>query len=561
MSNSIVRKGNFTSYFDPRTISSCQLWFDGEDVNGNGSSVTNGASVFAWIDKSGNGRNATASSAGTYNSSAKAVVFNNNFYTTPYLANPTNETGFYVFLTTSSGGPQMILGANTGGREIAIYNNGNQFGIINSLRAWGALTPGGTITANTLYFATSQISSGTSTSISLNGALTFVGPTTVPAFTAGVLTSLGREAGTSFPFIGRMHEIILYDTVLSTANRQQIEGYLAWKWGLQSNLPTSHPYFRNPPAPSDLLIPSLPNLTKNTLIFNPRSLTGCQLWLDAADVNGNGNLPLTNTSISSWVDKTGNARNFTQNTGGSQPTFLTNILNNRPILRFSNQFLSNAGYSLFANASSGLAIFIVFRTTNVNAQTGIFTQMWNGTTNYTETELGFSYATGAGYSLANIGSVGFHRGNGAVTETAPSTLATNTFYIMSAMCANSGSTPSSIGIFLNGVSTAASDFGTGFLNTSGFYSPGSYPVFPTSAVYVGARNDRGPINNFFPGDIAEIIHYNSSLSGSQREQVEGYLAWKWGLTSSLPSSHPFKNSPLGIPSPSLTLPQRIRNVS
>jgi hypothetical protein len=38
-------------------------------------------------------------------------------------------------------------------------------------------------------------------------------------------------------------EILIYSTVLTTAQRQQIEGYLAWKWGLQQNLPTStHPY-------------------------------------------------------------------------------------------------------------------------------------------------------------------------------------------------------------------------------------------------------------------------------------------------------------------------------
>jgi hypothetical protein len=27
-----------------------------------------------------------------------------------------------------------------------------------------------------------------------------------------------------------------------------------------------------------------------------------------------------------------------------------------------------------------------------------------------------------------------------------------------------------------------------------------------------------------------------------RQLIEGYLAWKWGLTSSLPSDHPYKNS-------------------
>jgi hypothetical protein len=45
-------------------------------------------------------------------------------------------------------------------------------------------------------------------------------------------------------------------------------------------------------------------------------------------------------------------------------------------------------------------------------------------------------------------------------------------------------------------------------------------------------------------NLGEILHYNRSLSVNERQQVEGYLAWKWGIQSSLPSTHPFiKSSP------------------
>jgi hypothetical protein len=44
-------------------------------------------------------------------------------------------------------------------------------------------------------------------------------------------------------FVGRMYEVILYSSPLTDSQRQQLEGYLAWKWGLQSSLPSStHPY-------------------------------------------------------------------------------------------------------------------------------------------------------------------------------------------------------------------------------------------------------------------------------------------------------------------------------
>jgi hypothetical protein len=42
-------------------------------------------------------------------------------------------------------------------------------------------------------------------------------------------------------------EILLYDSVLTTEQVQQLEGYLAWKWGLQDNLPDNHPYKNSPP--------------------------------------------------------------------------------------------------------------------------------------------------------------------------------------------------------------------------------------------------------------------------------------------------------------------------
>lgn len=44
-----------------------------------------------------------------------------------------------------------------------------------------------------------------------------------------------------------VYEVLQYSTSLSTADRQLVEGYLAWKWGLTADLPASHPYKVNPP--------------------------------------------------------------------------------------------------------------------------------------------------------------------------------------------------------------------------------------------------------------------------------------------------------------------------
>jgi len=46
---------------------------------------------------------------------------------------------------------------------------------------------------------------------------------------------------------GAYSEFIFTDGTESLATKQQIEGYLAWKWGLEANLPITHPYKTSAP--------------------------------------------------------------------------------------------------------------------------------------------------------------------------------------------------------------------------------------------------------------------------------------------------------------------------
>jgi hypothetical protein len=65
----------------------------------------------------------------------------------------------------------------------------------------------------------------------------------VPSGEAGMGYQTGNGGG--FPsrcFYGEHYEIIGLPTAPSTDERQKIEGYLAHKWGLESNLPADHPY-------------------------------------------------------------------------------------------------------------------------------------------------------------------------------------------------------------------------------------------------------------------------------------------------------------------------------
>lgn len=46
---------------------------------------------------------------------------------------------------------------------------------------------------------------------------------------------------------GYLAEVIAFNSKLSDADRQKVEGYLAHKWGLEGNLPASHPYKNSAP--------------------------------------------------------------------------------------------------------------------------------------------------------------------------------------------------------------------------------------------------------------------------------------------------------------------------
>ena len=234
--------------FTPLTVSGLgiQVWLDGADPAGTGTAPADTASVATWVDKSGNGYNFTATSAALYSTANKAPYFNNSYYTSAYTAAPVTETGFVVFKLNSTAAPQIIIGANNGGREVSVANTFGQFGIIKSQVAWGQTVSG--LTNSTTTLSTWQITSQTNTYISLNGALSLSGPTNIGTFTGGVTTGLGREATSSIPVYGWVMEIVMFNTQLSQTNQQKMEGYLAWKWGSQASLPAGHPYYSSAPT-------------------------------------------------------------------------------------------------------------------------------------------------------------------------------------------------------------------------------------------------------------------------------------------------------------------------
>jgi hypothetical protein len=66
--------------------------------------------------------------------------------------------------------------------------------------------------------------------------------------TTASIWGIGGGTGGYVRLNGFISEMVATSSLLSTADRQRLEGYLAWKWGLQANLPAGHPFRNNPPT-------------------------------------------------------------------------------------------------------------------------------------------------------------------------------------------------------------------------------------------------------------------------------------------------------------------------
>jgi hypothetical protein len=128
--------------------------------------------------------------------------------------------------------------------------------------------------------------------------------------TSGTTTFALSSSFSGRYFIGNIQEVLVYTGPITTLQRQQVEGYLAWKWGLQANLPSNHPYkntsavFVTQPTTLAALGVNPYNSMFISNYFNPRSISGLQLWLDAADSTTVG---MSGTRVISWSDKSVNA--------------------------------------------------------------------------------------------------------------------------------------------------------------------------------------------------------------------------------------------------------------
>lgn len=254
-------------------------------------------------------------------------------------------------------------------------------------------------------------------------------------------------------------------------------------------------------------------LPKNQMVrrhraFEPSNIAGLSFWLDATtglfDATSGGN-PVTTDggSVARWEDQSGNSRHITQSTLASQPILKTAIQNGKNIIRFdgTNDILRRAG--AFVHAQGAATIFVV-----VSANSGVNDRLMNeGRT----TNTGPLYMPIVSAS-ATLFSVLYRLNNGTIP------------------LANVN-----LGVAFNGTGfklVCAVDSGTnfaGFINkvatNNQNYTRGAVTL-DTFSIGGWATNIE---RDFFPGDVAEVVIYNTALGTTDRQSVENYLYSKWGI--------------------------------
>ena len=497
----------FSRPFVPTDIDKCVLWLDAADPS---TMSLTGSTITQWRDKSGNGN---TTSGGTFNS--RGTLGNN--LSTMTIANTSFITANSIGISGAS--PQaLVVVANV------ISDNTNYLLVVQRVSGSSGGSVALAMRRDVVYTDVFQLANGASISVTPQtktkiAIVTHTGSlwSIFESGTAGsaVANTLNQQVGgglyvsisTASAEIG---EILVFNNALTTSDRQQLEGYLAKKWKLTANLPSNNAYKLYPPL---------------TPVFTPLAFSSTVVWYDVADTSTITYASGSSVNVTGLKDKSPSAANLTRvtyTTGFEMTT--ANKMNGLPTLMCPNDPVDNNVARTYLTSTTSVPlsasvnyIFYVTRF-NPNVLEGTSTQRGWGIlfpfswfVNY-GVQGGWKRVGGSWfltYDAAYIGTAAANttavstRGNGPVTGTP--------FLCMM------GKTAQSQYVFsVNGVYETKA--GQNYVHVGG------------QPIHLGVFNQGQ--------EICEMVVMSGTLLGrAEIQRIEGYLAWKWGLQASLPTTH------------------------
>ena len=242
------------------------------------------------------------------------------------------------------------------------------------------------------------------------------------------------------------------------------------------------------------------DIIEGTLAYTPPSPI---LWLDASDTSTVTYDSAGSQGVSEWRDKSDSNYHATQTTGSRQMKYNILQINGLPTLRCDS---GDAIWSTEPVPANWQDVYIVSRYDDEYVNNGVnqFYE-WVG------------LFTGTVDSGSNIG----------IQGTKNSQNLTNgwydNLYLNGTVDSKTGILPDLRSEFLISFSADQPIAANGY-NVGSDRSPGITP----------ARNWKGP--------VGEIVAFNRKLTDAERQEIEGYLAHKWGLAAKLPNDHPYKTT-------------------
>jgi len=515
--------------FKPTDIGGCIMWLDAADPttlfsdSAGTTKATTGGAVQFWKDKSTSSNNCTQASQ--VNAPTLSTISSN----LPSLSIPTSNiqlvsqanislqntaqktliTVMYVPNTT------VTVSVHFGGTTtLQSFMNGFETSLIWCPAMYNTDNYIAPVPANCIGIPTVIYSTYTGTQAIGYANFTNTATTNATLQTTATPLYIGKRQDGHVSAGGYLSEVIIYNSVLTTPQQQQIESYLAQKWGLRQQLPQGHPGTRGIVYPQTPLQNWVPWRYQNT--FVPSVAGTVSMWLDGADPAGTGTPPSNGATVSTWIDKSGSGINLT---AVGTPTYVTAsssvYLNGASYLQNTNFNFTN--YTLFIVSVQASDQGPLYTTTTSGAgSSGFFPRYSNGN-----------------YYLATSDGDGW--------LSAASTFVNGTTYIYSIQY----NSFNNINLWSNGSILPVITGTAGTL---------------TRNMFILGKRNASVFSENMTGNVFEVVQYNSDLGQTSRQQVEGYLAWKWGLQANLPVNHPYKNAspmttnPGGVSRPPNVLP-------
>jgi hypothetical protein len=235
--------------------------------------------------------------------------------------------------------------------------------------------------------------------------------------------------------------------------------------------------------------------------FNPKTIAGLQLWLDAADASS---VTTVSGAASQWNDKSGNGRHATQTTANNRPAY-NGVIGGKAALTFDGTNDAMATGLESASLTGYATYFCVCRPNFADATAANVKTPLYGRDSTTSNSYGMNLLNTSGTLTLNTQwrGAGFNQAGGPTV-----TLGIDAIMV-------GGITPTQNVRRVNGVAANLSTTPTAGTNSA-------------AGNFLNVGQDPSQLR-WWNGPIGEVLVYNRDLSISEIQTIERYLTTKWAI--------------------------------